>query len=171
MWSPLACLGGWWSATRSRTRRASSGGHASDQDAPVWGWRVSSTTRIRVAAGSSTSTSARLHAAQSRVVRRGVTRTGRQPRSGSQHIQWVAPPLALLFRVLAVDAPSTPRHGGVARAQHWCAGFVHPNDARASLGWQWVHLPHVLQVLPAGGIGCGRNAPCLHLPQRALGFC
>jgi hypothetical protein len=84
--------------------------------------------------------------------------------------QWVASPCTLLCRVLASAPPSTPRPGGVDLPQQWLAGFVHPEDGRASIVGPWVAPKHVLPVRHAVGLGGGRQAPRVHLPQLALGL-
>jgi hypothetical protein len=50
------------------------------------------------------------------------------------------------------------------------AGFVHTDDGIASIVGPWVDPKHGLQVIHAVGMGCGRNAPRLHLPQLEIVF-
>src|SRR5215467_9068208 len=84
--------------------------------------------------------------------------------------KWVAHPFALICIVLAFDPPSTQRQGRVDLANQLFAGFVHTNDGIASIVGQLVNLQHVLHVIHEVGIGCGRHAPCFHLPQLELVF-
>src|SRR5712692_1825379 len=83
----------------------------------------------------------------------------------------IAHPFALIGIVLALDTTSVKRQGSVDLAKQLFAVFFHTDDGMASSVWPLVDPQDVLHVRHPFGIGCGRNAPRLHLPQLEIVFC
>ena len=80
------------------------------------------------------------------------------------------PPLARICIVLAWDPTRMQRPGRVALAHPLVAGFVHPDDGMASIVGPLGDPQDVLHGIHTCGMGFGRNAPRLPLPQRESVF-